>query len=91
MITLPDHVQKYAESPIFTEETVPQKLTSIHDTKAGVWGRLIVIEGQLDFIIPGPPQITRPLDVNTAAIIEPQRPHFVSLKGPVKFKIEFWK
>jgi len=91
MTSLPNHVHKYADSPVFTEKTVPSKLTSVHDTKAGVWGRLILIKGQLDYIILGPPQIVKPLTSGTVAIIEPQIPHYVSLQGPVEFKIEFLK
>jgi len=40
---IPADVHKYAESPIFTENTVPEKLTTLHDTKSGVWGRLCVL------------------------------------------------
>jgi len=91
MASLPKHVQKYAETPVFTEESVPKKLTSVHDTKEGVWGRLIMIEGQLDFVIPGPPHISQSLQAENGdiAIIEPQIPHYVDIKGPVTFKIEF--
>jgi len=91
MVRLPENVKQYAESQVFTEASVPKKLTSVHDTKAGVWGRLVVIEGELDFVIVGPPETTLHLNTQTTAIIQPQVPHFVSLKGPVKFKIEFLK
>lgn len=33
---LPDGVCKYSESPLFNEQTVPDKLTSKHNLKAGV-------------------------------------------------------
>lgn len=88
---LPESVQKYAESPIFTELTVPRKLTQEHDTKSGVWGRLIVLEGALDFVIPGPPSTTQHIDKTTTAIIVPRVMHYVVLDEPVKFKIEFLK
>jgi len=52
---IPENAHKYAESPIFTEITVPEKLTTLHDTKSGVWGRLCVLDGRLKYIIPGPP------------------------------------
>lgn len=89
--TLPDSVKKYAESPVFTEKTVPKKLTREHDTKPGVWGRLIVLEGKLDFVIPGPPSKTYHIDKDRPAIIEPTVLHYIVLGGPLKFKIEFLK
>ena len=89
--TLPESVEKYAESPIFTEQTVPKKLTREHDTKPGVWGRLIVLSGELDFVIPGPPATSHHIDTDTPAIIEPTVLHYLVLNGPVTFKIEFLK
>lgn len=89
--TLPGHVKKYAESPLFTEDTCPQKLRLEHDTKPGVWGRLIVLEGTLEFVIPGPPCTTQHIDTDVTAIIEPRIMHYVVLNGPVRFKIEFLK
>ncbi|GHA94579.1 hypothetical protein GCM10009069_16900 [Algimonas arctica] len=89
--TLPEPVKKYAESPIFTEQTVPKKLTREHDTKPGVWGRLIVLKGELDFVIPGLPAITDRIDIHAPAIIEPTVLHYLVLDGPVTFKIEFLK
>ncbi|MEP3890851.1 MAG: DUF1971 domain-containing protein [Hellea sp.] len=91
MIKLPESVIKYAETPIFTEETVPKKLLNVHDTKAGTWGRLVVLEGAVDYIIPGPPLSRQTLDVKTNGIIEPTIPHNLELTGPVRFKVEFLK
>ena len=89
MTKLPESVEKYAESPVFTEETVPKKLLGVHDTKAGTWGRLVVLEGSVDYIIPGPPSSRQTLDVMTNGIIEPTVPHHLEMKGPVRFKVEF--
>lgn len=88
---LPKTVEKYAESPIFTEDTVPRKLTREHNTKSGVWGRLIVLEGGLDFVIPGPPSTTQHIEAGSVVIIEPMVLHYVVLNEPVQFKIEFLK
>lgn len=90
-ISLPPHVQKYAQSPEFTEATVPHKLTHIHDTKAGVWGRLCVLEGALDYVVPVPPETVQHVSADSFAIIQPQQPHHVRIIGPVRFKVEFLK
>lgn len=87
----PAHIEKYAESPVFTQDTVPQKLTNVHDTKAGVWGRLCVLEGALDYIVSGTPETVQRVEKNGFAVIEPTVPHHVKIIGPVNFKVEFLK
>jgi len=86
---IPADVHKYAESPIFTENTVPEKLTTLHDTKSGVWGRLCVLDGRLKYIIPGPPLLSSIIKAGDIGIIRPEELHRVEMIGPVKFKIEF--
>ena len=86
---LPDGLEKYAETPVFSEVTVPGRLTSLHDTKAGTWGRLMVLTGALDYVVPGPPLSRQRIDAGETGIIEPEVPHRVELIGPVTFKVEF--
>lgn len=87
----PSGLHKYAESPVFTEASTPDKLTSAHDTKDGVWGKLVVSKGALEFVVPGPPTTTQRIDAGAFAIIEPMVPHHVRLIGPVEFQIEFYR
>ena len=86
---LPDNVEKYGETAIFTETTVPAKLTSAHDTKHGVWGRLMVLDGALDYIIIGPPESRRRIGQGEYAVVEPAILHWIGIRGPVRFKVEF--
>ena len=86
---LPEGLEKYAETPVFTAETVPGKLTSLHDIKAGTWGRLMVLTGALDYVVPGPPSSRRRITAGETGIIEPQVRHRVELVGPVTFQVEF--
>lgn len=90
-VRLPKDVKVYAETPVFTEDSCPHKLTREHDTKPGVWGRLIVLQGALDFVIPGPPSITQHIETGSMIIIEPTVLHYVVLNGPVRFKVELLK
>ncbi|MEZ5981007.1 MAG: DUF1971 domain-containing protein [Parvularculaceae bacterium] len=87
----PASLSKYSETPVFTQDTVPEKLTSVHDTKRGVWGKLVVLEGALDYIVPGPPPARQRITPSTYGIIEPAVPHRVELIGPVCFKVEFYR
>lgn len=87
----PEGVEKYSETPIFTETSTPAKLLQIHDTKPDVWGRIVVLEGALDYIIPGPPERVLRLDPKRCGVIRPAEPHRVALIGAVRFKVEFLK
>ena len=89
MSKLPDGLEKYAETPVFSEATVPEKLTSLHDTKAGTWGRLMVLSGALEYVIQGSSPSRRRIGAGETGIIEPEVPHRVGLIGPVTFKVEF--
>lgn len=88
---LPAHVKKYGESPVFTDQTVPKKLTSLHDTKAGVWGRICVLEGQINYSIPGLPNALQVIAAGAFGIIKPEELHHVEMTGPAKFQIEFYR
>ncbi|MAW81462.1 MAG: tellurite resistance protein [Parvularcula sp.] len=88
---LPSGVEKYAETPVFSETSVPEKLLGLHDTKPGVWGRIVILEGQLDYIIPGPPEQHYRLSTEQNGIIRPTELHRVVPVGAVRFKVEFFK
>ena len=84
---IPANLVKYSESPVFTEETLPQALRRDHNTKAGVWGRIVVSSGTLLYM-----REDRPAQIVTAgqtAMIFPAELHKVAPKGPVTFKVEF--
>lgn len=87
----PANLSKYAETPVFTQDTVPAKLTSVHDTKLGVWGKLVVLEGEIDYIVPGPPSARERITTSNYGVIEPAVPHRVEFNGPVRFKVEFYR
>lgn len=88
---LPPGARHTNSSPRFTEVTVPAKLQDLHRTKPGVWGRLVVDQGALTFLEPGPPEYRRRLESGEAEIIAPDRPHRVAIDGPVSFLIEFYR
>ena len=47
MKSLPEGVSAYARSPGFSEDTIPKNLRQSHRTKAGTWGKIVVLEGRL--------------------------------------------
>lgn len=86
---LPCNVQKYAETPMFTETSVPKMLLGLHEINLGVWGRIVVLESQLDYIIPGPPERRYRLSPEQHGIIRPTQLHRVEVVGAVRFKVAF--
>tara|TARA_Y100001936_G_scaffold146000_2_gene142375 strand:- start:15072 stop:15545 length:474 start_codon:yes stop_codon:yes gene_type:complete len=87
---LPKNFIPYKKTPIFTEKSLPSKLKNDHSTKMGVWGKIFVIEGKLQYRIKILGTNTE-LSPNTVGIILPEVLHSVATLDTVKFYIEFYK
>jgi len=48
---MPDDFKAYRKTAEFNERTVPQSLRRDHSTKPGVWAKIQVIEGKLNYRI----------------------------------------
>ncbi|ABQ71313.1 MULTISPECIES: DUF1971 domain-containing protein [Sphingomonadaceae] len=79
----------YSSSPVFDQDTLPAALRARHDTKAGVWGLIRVLEGELKltYLEPASEVILKP---GHPGLIEPQQPHFVTPLGPMRMQVEFY-
>ena len=88
MKSLPPNVVPYQRTKEFSETTVPPGLTRRHDTKAGVWGRICVLEGRLTYRILEPEVEEHVLSPGTEGVVEPQVPHEVDPIGEVRFFVE---
>jgi tellurite resistance-related uncharacterized protein len=89
--SLPHGVEHYSSTKMFTDQTVPVALTSTHETKAGSWGLLKVLEGRLTFTLVAVPDSPVTLEGGQNLVIEPETPHFVTPQGPARFQVEFYK
>jgi tellurite resistance-related uncharacterized protein len=89
MKSLPEQVQAYRRTPEFTERSVPAALLRRHDTKAGVWGRIQVLEGELLYRILEPELEEHLLSPGRDGVVEPEVPHEVAPRGKVRFIVEF--
>ena len=89
MKTLPHTAVTYQRTPDFTERYVPAGLLRNHNTKAGVWGRIVVSEGSLLYRIFGVDAEERVLHPAQDGVVEPGVLHEVALLGPVRFHVEF--
>ncbi len=89
--TLPAKLQFQRATPVFTEETVPSGLRTAHRTKAGTWGRIIVLEGRLLYRIHTLPAEEHILDADTPGVVEPEVEHEVAPLGKSRFRVEFFQ
>lgn len=89
---LPDDLQPYRRTDVFTETSVPKGLLKAHTTKEGAWGLIHVLEGRLAYRIGDPrrPRSEIVLTPDTApGVVEPTILHEVEPLGPVRFFVEF--
>ena len=89
MNVLPSTVEFYRRTPEFTETSIPEGLRSSHRTKAGVWGRIVVLEGQLLYRVLAAPAGEVTLDADSPGIVEPEVEHEIEPLGCVRFFVEF--
>lgn len=87
--TIPANAAKYAETQLFTQDTVPDTLRRDHTTKPDVWGRIVVEEGVLLYLRADRPA-QRVTPANPATIL-PQENHSVATNGTVRFRVEFYR
>lgn len=91
MKALPDTVTSYKRTPEFTQDTVPQGLLKSHQTKEGTWGKIIILEGRLQYRILGPGIEEIVLSPAVHGVVEPSVLHEVKPLGDVRFYVEFFR
>lgn len=91
MKTLPAGVVHYKTTSEFTQDSVPAGLLRNHTTAQGVWGRIVVREGSLRYVIEEPEMEEHLLGPGKPGIVEPQMAHHVGIDGPVRFCVEFYR
>ena len=73
----------------FDEQHHPAGILRAHRVAAGVWARLVVGSGALDFVFEDRPDVARTVGAAEAVVIPPGRLHHVEITGPVTFVLEF--
>ena len=91
METLPEGVTAYKRTPTFETGAIPAGLLNAHRTREGVWGRIVVLEGQLVYRILEPAVEEVQLSESVCGVVEPERLHQVAADGPVRFYVEFYR
>lgn len=86
----PDMAAPYRSTPIFDETSLPTALRTRHSTKAGVWGMVHVLEGQLKLTYLDPVSEIL-LGPSMPGRLLPEQPHFVEPLGAMKMRVDFYK
>lgn len=89
--TLPADAVPYKRTPDFTEATVPAGLLHGHNTKAGVWARIVVLEGAVTYRILEPEVSEVVLGPELHGVVEPTIKHEVALHRGARFYVEFYR
>ncbi len=85
---LPADFVPYKRTDVFTERSVPAGLRKDHSTKAGVWARIVVVEGTLRYHVASLGR-TMELTADHCGIVIPEIRHHVEPVGTVQFFVEF--
>jgi tellurite resistance-related uncharacterized protein len=80
----------YASSPVFDEQSLPDKLRNDHRTKDGTWGLLRVLEGEVRLIFTDPHREVL-VTPDTPAPIAPLATHYVVPLGRMTMQVEFYR
>lgn len=82
-------VRPYRMSSEFDAAGLPPALQREHRTKAGVWGVIRVLEGQLKYVVLDPPA-EHILTVERPGMVLPEQPHRIEPMGDLRVRIEFY-
>ena len=91
MLELPANLTPYKKTPEFSQDSVPAGLLKSHATKAGTWGKIVILDGELLYRILEPVVEEIILTPQKHGVVEPQIKHEVAPRGDVRFLVEFYK
>ena len=89
MVLLSEGVAAYACTATFSARSIPDSLRKSHRTKAGIWAKIVILEGKPRYRILEPAVREFELSPANPGIVEPDVPHEVAPIGKVRFFIEF--
>ncbi|MBW4707465.1 DUF1971 domain-containing protein [Roseobacter sp. YSTF-M11] len=85
----PDNLRKYAETRIFTKETIPGVLLKSHRTNPESWGQIVILSGALLYIRAH--QLPQRIVPGAPGTIVPNELHRVETAGAVTFRVDFYR
>ena len=89
--SLPDDVEPSGKTPLFTNETVPDKILNHHELQAATWGLLTVEAGTVSFFRKGEDTPVAVISSEKPFVILPEEVHYVRLSEDAEFFVTFYK
>ncbi|WP_448195783.1 DUF1971 domain-containing protein [Raoultella planticola] len=94
-LRIPAHWKVKRSTPFFTKQNVPAALLSHHNTAAGVFGQLCVMEGTVTYYGFADEQASEPevkvvINAGQFASSPPQYWHRIEMSDDAQFNINFW-
>jgi truncated hemoglobin YjbI/tellurite resistance-related uncharacterized protein len=80
--------EPYRSTPVFDEHSLPAALRREHRTKAGTWGVIRVLSGELRLHLADSEEV-RQLSKEHPGVVEPEQTHWVEPVGPVQMQVDF--
>jgi len=82
--------EPYKTTPVFDEVSLPDAIRNAHNTKAGVWGLLQVLDGSVNLVFHDPAKVVH-VTPGDPAPIPPEAVHHVELLGPMRMQVAFYR
>ena len=94
-IVIPSHWKIKRSTHFFTKDNVPNALLTHHNTAAGVYGQICVMQGTVVFYgfaneASSTPEQTIVIQAGEFAVSPPQYWHRIELNDDAQFNINFW-
>lgn len=80
----------YRSTPVFDNQTLPAALRREHRTRAGVWGVIRVIEGEVRLTRAGRAGDAEILTSERPGLVQPAETHRVEPLGPMRMRVDFY-
>ena len=90
MQELPEAVQAYQKTQVYTDKTTPGMMKNDHRVRSGVWAKIVVQKGEVIYEIPDRNE-SATATPETPVIIEPLVTHRILPKAGAKFYLEYYR
>lgn len=81
--------EPYKVTAIWDQDTLPAAIRNEHNTKAGTWGLLRVLDGEVDLVFVDGRTVR--VTTDQPGLIPPQDVHHVEATGPFRMQVEFYR
>lgn len=91
MPRLPACARVYKSTPIYDVASLPSGLLQSHRLKRGSWGKILVLEGRVRYVLEDEGSLTFALRPGVPGIVAPERPHHIEVDPDARIQIDFLK